>query len=288
MRVIVIGKSGQLATELILNKPSGFEVEALGRHDIDITNSVLLRETLRQLSPDVVINAAAYTAVDKAESESDAAFALNHLAVDNLLNACHEVECRFIHISTDFVFDGKKNTPYKTTDPTNPLSVYGSSKLAGELAILNSNYDNATIVRTSWVYSAYGNNFVKTMLRLMIEKSELAVVFDQVGSPTSARGLASFLWNLAVKANVEKIYHWSDLGVASWYDFAMSIQEIAVELRILDKTIPINPIFSHQYPTPAIRPNYSVMDTILSSQVKDQIHWRKALFDVLLSMQLGK
>ena len=193
MKVLIIGKSGQLANELIAELPEGVEVLSLGRNDVDITSYNDLSARVQQFQPNVMINASAYTAVDKAESDSDAAYGINETAVAVMAKVAKENNCRFLHVSTDFVFDGESNQAYDVFSQTNPTSVYGTSKLAGELAIKSTYPENSAIVRTSWVYSTFGNNFVKTMLRLMKEKEQLGVVGDQIGCPTNAKRLAQFL-----------------------------------------------------------------------------------------------
>ncbi|MCC5450254.1 dTDP-4-dehydrorhamnose reductase [Rheinheimera sp. UJ51] len=285
MNIVIIGKSGQLAQALLACAPAGFNVVAYGRNDIDLTSPESITRSFEQSKPDVVINASAYTAVDKAETDQDAAYQLNATAVKYLLDACKTFNCRFLHVSTDFVFDGNQSVAYKTTDTPNPINVYGASKLAGEQFIQQANYSNAAIIRTSWVYSKYGNNFVKTMLRLMAEKSELSVVADQIGSPTNACGLADFLWHLATNNALSPIYHWRDLGVASWYDFAKAIQDIAVVQGLLDKAIPIHPITSAEYPTPAKRPHFSLLALPAHASEKVSVYWRDALDNMLRSLK---
>jgi len=272
--IVVIGKSGQLAQEL--KATSGIrEVRLLGRNEINLFNQRSLTETLNSLRPTAVINASAYTAVDKAESDKESAYELNCDAVKNLAEYCETEKVRFIHVSTDFVFDGEKSSPYDIADTTQPLNVYGKSKLAGEQEILNIMRANFTIVRTSWLYSSFGSNFVKTMLRLMNERSELRIVSDQVGSPTYARGLAEFIWDLAKEDEIESIYHYSDHGIASWYDFAMAIQQFAFDEKIIDVKIPIRPIPSSDYPTAAKRPSYSVLKC--SNRIENCEHWQTNL-----------
>ena len=235
----------------------------------------------KQLNPAVIINASAYTAVDKAEYEQDEAYLINTTAVELLARAATKHSIRLLHISTDFVFDGAKNTPYTVDDKTNPINVYGASKLAGEQAIKAHCPVNSAIVRTSWVYSSHGNNFVKTMLRLMAEKEQLNVVSDQIGCPTNAKGLAQFLWQIAERETLDPTYHYSDLGVASWYDFAIAIQDIAFEQGKLEKKIPIQPIPSSDYPTPAARPMFSLMQQNLSLNKQ---HWCLPLITVIESL----
>ncbi|GAW96970.1 MULTISPECIES: dTDP-4-dehydrorhamnose reductase [Colwellia] len=277
MKVIIIGKSGQLANELVAELPVGIDVLSLGRNDVDITLYDNLSTRVHQFQPNVIINASAYTAVDKAESDSDAAYAINETAVAVIAKVAKEHNCRFLHVSTDFVFDGDSNQAYDVFSQTNPTSVYGASKLAGELAIKNTYPMNSAIIRTSWVYSTFGNNFVKTMLRLMKEKEQLGVVGDQIGCPTSAKGLAQFLWLLASQGEIKQVYHWSDAGVASWYDFAVAIQELGLKHGLLDKKIPISAIASSSYPTPAKRPKFSLLNSSESALLSKPVHWREQL-----------
>lgn len=278
MNVLIIGKSGQVAWELQQTRPEHISAKAFGRDDINITDPASVESIVSSLKPTVIINAAAYTAVDKAESDKESAYLINGTAVEYLAKAAKQHGIRLIHISTDFVFDGSKNTPYTVNDTPNPINVYGASKLAGEQAITKYCPDNSAIVRTSWVYSSHGNNFVKTMLRLMAEKDELNIVSDQIGCPTNAKGLAHFLWQLAEQENLEPIYHYSDLGVASWYDFAIAIQDIAFEKRKLHRKVRISPISSAQYPTPAKRPVFSLMK---QGESTEQSHWIASLVQVM-------
>ncbi|MDO7085036.1 dTDP-4-dehydrorhamnose reductase [Pseudocolwellia sp. AS88] len=281
MKILIIGKSGQLANELLVEQPQNYEVLALGRNDVDITNFKALDSIVAEYQPTVVINSAAYTAVDKAESDVEAAYAINHIAVENLAKIAKKYSARLVHVSTDFVFNGENTTPYKVDDITSPTSVYGASKRAGELAIIDNYPENASIIRTSWLYSTFANNFVKTMLRLMEEKEELGIVNDQVGSPTSAKGLAKFIWALIAQPKADLIYHWCDSGSASWFDFALAIQEEGLKRGLLTKKIPIKGIPSSAYPTPAKRPKYSVLDCTSSQEILASIDWQKQLSDCL-------
>ena len=288
-KVLVTGKGGQLAWELEQTCPSGIELISLGIEELDITQQGKVNELLRAHSPDVVINAAAYTAVDKAESDQATAYAVNDKGSEHLAVTCKEIGAKLIHVSTDFVFDGTKATPYQTDDTPNPINVYGDSKLQGDIKVSQILGADAAIVRTAWVYSANGNNFVKTMLRLMAEKEQLGIVYDQVGTPTWAKGLAKMIWALVAKttepnaATATQIYHWTDAGVTSWYDFAVVIQELAIEKAMLDKAIPVRPIPASAYPTPAKRPSFSVIDKTSAEQASgvETVHWRKQLSAML-------
>lgn len=280
MNVLIIGKNGQVAWELQQTCPSHITSHAYGRNEINITDPESIEQVITKLNPAVIINASAYTAVDKAESEQDEAYLINATAVEILAKAATKHGIRLLHISTDFVFDGNKNTPYTVDDKTNPINVYGASKLAGELAIKAHSPTNSSIVRTSWLYSSHGNNFVNTMLRLMAEKEQLGVVSDQIGCPTNAKGLAYFLWQLVVQETLEPIYHYSDLGVASWYDFAVAIQEISINAGKLKRKTLIEPILSSAYQTPARRPIFSLMH---QSTHLHKEHWHFRLKNMIVS-----
>lgn len=283
MKVVITGKGGQLAWELEQLAPQGVEVISVGINELDITNEILVTEFLTNTKPDLVINAAAYTAVDKAEEDTEIAYAVNELGTKYLANACKQINARILHISTDFVFDGSSTTPYKTDSKPNPINVYGASKLAGDIALQEILPDASVIVRTAWVYSVNGNNFVKSMLRLMQERPQLGIICDQVGTPTWAKGLAQWLWAVADKPEVTGTYHWTDAGVASWYDFAIAIQELGIEKGFLKEAIPVFPIPTSAYPTPAKRPAYSVIDKSSAEEVAgiSTIHWRKQLSEMI-------
>ena len=284
MNIVIIGKSGQLAFELSRElENSEHQVTFLGRDDIDITNASNIEEKLSPLSADVLINASAYTAVDKAEEDTEACDAINSLAVANLAKYCKANGAFMVHVSTDYVFNGHKGSPYLTGDPIEPQGAYGKSKAEGEKALLEILPDASCLIRTAWVYSSHGNNFVKTMLRLMSEKPQLSVIDDQIGTPTWAKGLAEACV-LAAENKTAGVYHWTDEGVASWYDFAIAIQELGIEKGLLSSDIPVLPIPSSQYPTPAKRPHYSVLDKQTAREAFASCkptHWRKQLSDML-------
>ncbi len=272
MNVLLIGRSGQLASELQLVLPSLGELHILGSQDFDITNEQDCLQKIKRISPSVIINASAYTAVDKAETDIAAAYDLNEKAIYNLVNAAKISRAKLIHVSTDFVFDGDSTEPYKTSHQINPNSIYGASKAAGEKALMEEYEGNYAIVRTSWVYSSFGNNFVKTMLRLMSQKESLSVINDQVGAPTYAKELANFIVSL-VKENAKGVFHWSDTASISWYDFAVEIQSLGLKYGILTKKIAISPIPTSGYPTPAKRPAYSVLNIEKSEAYLKPNHW---------------
>jgi len=283
MKVLVTGAGGQLGRELIGCCPNDVELQALNSSQLDITNQDQVSRTVEAFGPDCIINAAAYTAVDKAESEPERAHLVNAIGAENVAKAAATAGARMVNISTDFVFDGHANTPYKESDEPNPLSVYGKTKLEGENRVIDKVGDRAVIIRTSWVYSRFGNNFVKTMLRLMEEKDSLGVVADQVGAPTWAGGLANTIWKVSQVEGMKGLFHWSDSGVASWYDFAVAIYEEALDTGILEKKVDVRPIQTSEYPTPAKRPSYSVLEksTLEYFLGAPAIHWRTNLRTML-------
>lgn len=279
MTVLVTGAGGQLASELQACSPASVDVTVLGRAALDISDAAMVGQVLADLRPSVVINAAAYTAVDRAESEQAQAFATNADGPGHLARACAGLGARLIHVSTDFVFSGNACHPYRPDDPTGPVSVYGESKLAGERQVREALGERAVIVRTAWVYSRTGHNFVKTMLRLMAGRGSVSVVSDQVGTPTWAHGLAQAVWRIVDRPDITGALHWTDAGVASWYDFAVAIAEEAHALGLLSQPVVVKPILAKDYPTPALRPAWSVLDKTASWQQLgcDGMHWREAL-----------
>ncbi|MBP8926426.1 MAG: dTDP-4-dehydrorhamnose reductase [Pseudomonadales bacterium] len=290
MKVLLTGATGQVGWELQRCVPAGIELDAAGRAAIDLAADDVQARVLAR-APDLIINAAAYTAVDRAETEPGQAFAVNAAGAGAVAAAARQLGARLIHLSTDFVFDGNASRPYSPDSSTAPIGVYGASKREGELRVLEASDGAALIVRTSWVYSAHGSNFVKTMLRLMRERERLAVVADQVGSPTWARLLAAAVWEIALNPAIDGILHWSDLGVASWYDFAVAIHEQACARNLLDerRALVIDPIATEDYPTPARRPAYSVLDKsrVLRELQAPRLHWRMALGAMLDDLRLN-
>jgi dTDP-4-dehydrorhamnose reductase len=278
IQVLITGGNGQLGHELQRTVMQGYSCISTDVDDLDITNSDAVNHFIGELKPDVIINAAAYTAVDKAEQETELATAINTTGAANLAQACKDNHIQFMQISTDFVFDGKAHTPYPVDAEALPDGMYGKTKQDGDDLVQKILGDDTFIIRTSWLYSAHGNNFVKTMLRFMQERDELGIIADQVGTPTWANSLAQAVWQ-AIDKKVKGIHHWSDAGVASWYDFAYAIMEEGIALGILDKTITINAITTADYPTPASRPCYSVMDktTTWKALGMKSEHWRVAL-----------
>lgn len=267
-----------MGNELAATAPVDRPLVLLERQQLDISDMAETRDILGRLAPSVVINAAAYTAVDRAESEADRAAAVNADGPGNLARGCAELGADFLQVSTDFVFDGRASTPYTPDSPTGPISVYGSSKLAGERAAREA-LPATRILRTGWVYSAFGANFVKTMLRLMAEREQLAVVADQIGTPTWARGLAEACWAVVAEGEPGATYHWSDAGACSWYDFAVAIAEESVASGQLARAPRVKPIPASEYPTPARRPSYSVLDKSRCWQELGlpAAHWRVQL-----------
>ncbi|WP_111308742.1 dTDP-4-dehydrorhamnose reductase [Confluentibacter sediminis] len=277
--VLVTGSNGQLGKCLqdISINTTGIKWIFKSSTELDITNENSILDAFKNHKIDYLINCAAYTAVDRAESEKEKAFLVNAEGVRLLATICKDYSATLIHISTDFVFDGKKHIPYLETDQPNPINVYGTSKLKGE-EYVQEILERFFIIRTSWVYSRHGNNFVKTMLKLGKERNEIKVVNDQIGSPTNANDLAEFLIFILNSNEKENgIYHYSNEGNISWYDFAKEI------FAICENDIKLIPITSNQYPTPASRPKNSILskDKIKVKYLKEVPHWRDSLKDIL-------
>ena len=281
MKVLVTGAGGQLGSEIrfIGGEFRGLEFSFVDKNALDICDFEAVQKALQGY--DALINCAAYTAVDKAQSEADKAFEINEKGTLNLAKACEKFGVKLVHISTDYVFDGKAYQPMLENAPTAPLGVYGKSKLAGEKAVLSQNLAHSCIIRTSWLWSEFGANFVKTIARLANERDEISVVSDQIGSPTNARDLAQTICTILPKLSETKgveIFHYANAGVASWYDFAYEI------VRLLERTYPaisckVRAIKSSEYKTAAMRPFYSVLDT---DKIKAHFgieipHWRDSL-----------
>ena len=283
MRILITGAHGQLGQALQANTPSGKHITALARHGLDITQRRPVDEAIRALKPAWIINAAAYAAVDKAEEEPDQAKAVNETAVRNLAEAAEANGARLIHISTDFVFDGTSNRPYLPDDDPNPLNVYGRTKLAGERAAMAATHGDAIVIRTAWLYSLIGKNFLTTMQRLMHERDALKIVDDQRGTPTAACDLATAIWALVSKSNTPGgIYHYTNAGDATWYEFAVEIRRL---LKYRDPDTPLAALESVDttgFPTPARRPAYSVLDCRATAEVVGrEPHWKYALKEEL-------
>ena len=284
MRVLITGSNGQLGSEIKELATNYKKVDFIFKDlpELDIFNFEALQAFIIDHNINAVINCAAYTAVDKAEEDDEIAEQVNSIGVSNLVNALDKVNGKLIHISTDYVFDGNHFLPYKESDSVSPIGVYGETKRAGELAGINTDIDSI-VIRTSWLYSSYGNNFVKTMLRLSKEREELGVIFDQVGTPTYARDLAKACLDILAynkEANINSngnLYHYSNEGVASWYDFAISIMELGGE------NCKVKPIQTKDYPTLAKRPHYSVLNkSKIKTDFKIEIpYWRDSLKDCI-------
>jgi dTDP-4-dehydrorhamnose reductase len=276
-KVLITGAQGQIGRELQATAPTGWQVIPCGSAQLDVTRSDSARAVIGRERPDVIIHAAAYTDVDRAEGEAERAEAVNATGAANVASAASVVGARMIYLSTDFVFDGTLGRPYLPQDAARPLGVYGRTKLAGERAVLEHN--GTLVVRTAWVYSAFGRNFVGTMLTQMRTQSSVNVVSDQVGTPTWARSLADALWRAAERPELEGILHWTDAGVASWYDFAVAIQEEALTAGVLTRAVPIHPLRTEEFPRPARRPPYSVLDKTTGWEALGgpAPHWRSNL-----------
>lgn len=278
MRVLITGARGQLAGELVRRAPAAATVSSVSRAECDIIDNVAVERVVGDFHPDTIINTAAYTAVDLAEDARKEAFAVNAGGARNVATAAAAVGARVIHVSTDYVFDGVQSTPYAIDAKPNPLSIYGASKLEGERAVMGA-ASGATVVRCGWLYSAKGNNFLKTILARISQSEPLRVVSDQVGVPTSAREFADFLWWLTENPTDPGIMHWANSGQASWYDFAVAIAEIARDRGTVDRMAAIEPITTAERPARARRPAYSVLDAQESWEKSGRIasHWREAL-----------
>lgn len=283
VKVLVTGANGQLGYAIQKTAPQILGTEKLQllpvtRESFDLAHPTSLVARLNEWRPAAIINAAAYTAVDKAEADQEQAELINATAVGVIAQWCAQHSIPLVQVSTDFVFDGKKSSPYLPEDGCNPLGVYAQTKYAGELAALEY-CPSAYVVRTGWVYCEHGSNFVKTMLRLGAERDNLGVVADQVGTPTYAIHLAQMIWQLLAQRPGQKIYHFSDAGAASWYDFAVAIFDAAKAKGLLEKIPQIKPISTSDYPTPAQRPAYSVLDKqqTWSLLTIPPYHWQHAL-----------
>lgn len=291
VKVLITGAAGQVGCEMVKLAPAGFDVVGYNSSELDITNALQVQQIVAEQTPTLIINAAAYTAVDKAESDAERAYAVNEIGVKNLAEAALALGIPVFHISTDYVFDGTATEPYKETDPVGPTGVYGASKLAGEQVLASSGVKHI-ILRTSWVFGAEGNNFVKTMLRLGKERDTLGIVADQHGCPTSAASIANVLWQLAqIYTEVAElpwgIYHFSNSPATTWHGFACEIFKQAVEAGFLEKAPVVNPIKTRDYPTPAKRPAWSVMEcssleSLLGSGVPG---WQQELSAVLKQLK---
>ncbi len=284
MKALVTGAGGQLARAWVARARPGWAVTALTRAALDIGDEGAVRAAVAEFRPDLILNGAAFTAVDRAEDERETAFRVNRDGAANLARAGADIGARIVHVSTDYVFDGRAGRPYRPDDPPSPLGVYGASKLAGEAAV-SAAAPGALIVRTAWLYSPRPPNFLTTMLRLMGEGAEARVVTDQIGTPTSAASLAAALWGM-IALNAAGVWHYTDAGVASWYDFAQAIGEEASAAGLLAEAPRVTPISTAERPTPAARPPFGVLDKSLTWSLlgRPAPHWRQSLREVLAEM----
>ena len=278
--ILVTGSSGQLGSEINgLSSDFNYQFFFTCRDDLDIYNEKEVKDFIKTNNINIIINCAAYTAVDKAETDEVNANKINNISVKYLAEIAKEQKIKLIHVSTDYVFDGNNYKPYTELDETKPIGIYGKTKFAGEKAMIGINPSNSIIIRTSWVYSSFGANFVKTMLRLGKEKDELGVIFDQIGTPTYARDLAKAILDILPKINNDKveIYNYSNEGVSSWFDFAKEIMSMA------NLTCKVNHIETKDYPTPATRPHYSVLNKskIRKEFALDIPYWKDSLEECL-------
>ncbi|MHA3025190.1 dTDP-4-dehydrorhamnose reductase [Chromohalobacter israelensis] len=290
MRVLITGARGQVGHELMKSAPDEVTAIGLGSDELDITNAEWVNDVVLSLTPDLIINAAAYTAVDKAESEPDLAYAVNRNGVAHLGGVADHLSVPLLHISTDYVFSGEGSKPYSESDATSPTGVYGSSKLAGERALMQT-CARYMILRTSWVFGLHGKNFVKTMIRLGRERNELSIVDDQIGCPTSASGIAQALWRLVAEYKSTGKLHWglyhlSGTPACSWYDFSEEIFQQAQQIGLLEKKPIIHRVTTQEFPTTAKRPAWSVLDSSLLYEKHKipSIDWRVELRNVLSTL----
>lgn len=288
MRVLVSGAGGQVGRALCAQVPAGVELLGYTHAQLDVTDAQQVGEVIARHAPQVIVNAAAHTAVDRAESEPELARRVNSDGPRHLALAARAVGARLLHLSTDYVFDGARALPYEPAAATNPLNVYGRSKRDGEQAVLEALPQRALVLRTSWVYAAHGANFLNTMLRLMAAAQPLRVVADQIGTPTAAHSVAQALWALIAHPQLHGVHHWRDAGIASWYDFAVAIGELAQQAGLLSQAVSVTPISSAEYPSAARRPPYSVLDTrSLALLGLPATHWRVQLRSVLRERARG-
>lgn len=282
MKCLVTGAGGQLATELMRCAPTDVDVRALPIESLDITSPEQINTHMDSIRPDLVVNAAAWTDVDGAESHEPEATAINSEGVRLLAESCDAHAAKMVHVSTDFVFDGQSSTACLPDDEPSPLSVYGRTKLDGEKAVLETLPSSGLVIRTAWLYSSHGHNFLLTMLRLMSERDHIQVVCDQHGTPTSALSLAKAIWELA-GVSESGLYHWTNGGQTTWHGFAQSIHDLARTKGILDHDVVIEPIPGEQWPTPARRPANSVLD-ISSTEAaikRTAVPWEDELSTIL-------
>jgi dTDP-4-dehydrorhamnose reductase len=289
MKVLVTGAQGQVGRAVIAAAPATAEVMAVGHAELDICDGRAVAALVAGSRPDLIVNGAAYTAVDRAESEPDLASRVNEIGPANLARAAATSGARLVHLSTDFVFDGTASRPYLPNDIPNPVSVYGATKLAGERAARSLLPDASVILRTAWVYDATGKNLLRTMLRLMHERRSVRVVADQVGTPTAAHSIAEVIWAIAARPGLSGVFHWTDAGEASWYDFAVAIAEESGLATAKPNPVTVIPIGTADYPTAARRPRFSVLDktATISALGIEATPWRQNLRKVIGEISLA-
>ena len=291
-KLLLTGAEGQLGQTFQAHFPSSdlsqkYRLLTADIQEMDLTKEKSISDFLQSNIPSLIVNCGAYTSVDTAESEVEAARKINDGAVSCIARWASENNCRMIHISTDFVFDGRKREPYSPFDETNPLGIYGETKLAGESHLRKLLPKDGVVLRASWLYSEHGHNFVKTMIELMNRKSELGVVNDQIGSPTSTHSLVRVLLSLIEHCTINGVLHWCDGAAISWYDFAIEIQRQAYKHGLLEREIPIKPLTTEEYPTAAVRPRYSVLHrgTTLEKLSLHVTNWQAELKAVVLQIK---
>ena len=300
MKVILTGSTSQLGHAIISNKPKNIDLLAFSRKELDLTSKKECTDVINKNNPDWIINAAAYTKVDLAEDYGELAMTINSKAPEIFSKVLKDKGGKLIQISTDYVFNGSVNTPYNTNNKRNPLGQYGLSKASGEQAIerIFSKSGQYIILRTSWLMGPIGENFIKTMLKLHSSRNKIEVVYDQIGSPTSTFSLARICWEIIRQysdlSNKDKVLpsklHWSNAGIASWYDLAVAIGEISLELGLISKVAEVIPILSCEYPSKAKRPNYSVLNCSLTSTTLNvkPTYWREDLKDILTQIKQAR
>lgn len=289
MRALVTGAGGQLGVELLRTAPKDVTVTAVTHAELDISDDAAVNAIVEREKPDLIINAAAYNAVDEAERQSDLAYRVNATGPANLAGAADRARCRIIHISTDYVFDGKSTTPYTPTDRTNPLNTYGKSKLAGEREVAKAAPDHL-IIRTSWLFSSHGRGFLQIILAALREGKTVRGVIDQASVPTACRGLAEVIWLCAARGGPKGISHWVDAGKATRYDQAVAIREMAMQYGLISGTNPVEKVLSKALRPLAVRPRYSVMDAsaLATALGKKQRHWKEWLAQTVEEIYLQK
>lgn len=295
MKVLLTGSTGQLGISIINTKSKNVDLITTKRSELDLSDPASCENYVLNERPDWIINCAAYTSVDKAEKDIDLARSINSYAPEAFAKAINKTNGNLLHISTDFVFDGEQDYPYQTGQKTNPLNQYGCSKALGEELILKKvkHKNKVNIVRTSWIMSPYGKNFILTMLKLHEQKESIDVVCDQVGAPTCAKNLAQLCWkiiNFKKQKQLPEIIHWSDAGVASWYDLAVAVGDIGHDLGILKKKAFVNPVKTINYPSTTKRPKYSLLDSQKTCDILEvkPNHWRVNLLEILIEFRNNK